>query len=68
MNELVGAGQNDSHADEQAAFVEAIATGIEAGCGVGEGMTVQRIVDAIYRSSDIGSAVSLPEPTLEPQP
>ncbi|SDR14542.1 Gfo/Idh/MocA family protein [Natronobacterium texcoconense] len=59
--------QNDSHADEQAAFVEAIATGTAAGCDVDEAMTVQRIVDGIYRSSETGTTVSLEEPTLEPE-
>ncbi|AEH38655.1 oxidoreductase domain protein [Halopiger xanaduensis SH-6] len=51
--------ENDTHADEQAAFFEAIADGRRVGSTVEEGLTVQRIVDAIYRSSERGGAVSL---------
>ncbi|WP_265108092.1 Gfo/Idh/MocA family protein [Halosolutus halophilus] len=51
--------ENDPHAAEQRAFFEAIDAGREDGSGVEEALTVQRIVDAIYRSSAEGHTVSL---------
>ncbi|MDQ2049602.1 Gfo/Idh/MocA family oxidoreductase [Natronolimnohabitans sp. A-GB9] len=51
--------ENDTHADEQAAFFDAIAEGGDAGSSVAEALTVQRIVDGIYRSSETGRAVTL---------
>ncbi|MFC4543413.1 Gfo/Idh/MocA family protein [Halosolutus amylolyticus] len=51
--------ENDPHAAEQRAFFEAIDAGREEGSGVEEALTVQRVVDAIYRSSDEGQTISL---------
>ncbi|GAB3675669.1 Gfo/Idh/MocA family protein [Halopiger thermotolerans] len=59
LDTSVETAENDTHADEQAAFFEAIADGRRGGSTVEEGLTVQRIVDAIYRSSERGGAVSL---------
>ncbi|WP_247002043.1 Gfo/Idh/MocA family protein [Halosolutus gelatinilyticus] len=56
--------ENDTHSDEQRAFYEAIATGRSIGGAVEEALTVQRIVDGIYRSSETGRTVSL-EPRVE---
>ncbi|SFC44622.1 Predicted dehydrogenase [Halobiforma haloterrestris] len=64
----IDAGENDTHADEQAAFFEAIAAGGEAGGSVADALTVQRIVDGIYRSSETGRTVRLDGPTLECDP
>ncbi|KDE59043.1 oxidoreductase [Halostagnicola sp. A56] len=51
--------QNDTHTDEQVAFFDAIATGDDRENSVDEALVVQRIVDAIYRSSDQERTVSL---------
>ncbi|MFP9192059.1 Gfo/Idh/MocA family protein [Natrialbaceae archaeon A-CW1-1] len=54
-------GENDGHVDEQRAFFDAIESGNEIGVGasVEDALTVQRIVDGIYRSSERGEAVEL---------
>ncbi|QWC20652.1 Gfo/Idh/MocA family oxidoreductase [Halorubrum sp. 2020YC2] len=50
----------DSHAAEQAAFLEAVAAGEAPQINtVEEGLRVQRVIDAIYRSSETGAAVRL---------
>ncbi|MFA9426475.1 Gfo/Idh/MocA family protein [Natronorubrum sp. A-ect3] len=54
--------ENDPHADEQRAFYEAIETGRKTGGGVEQALTVQQIVDAIYRSSEDGHTVAVKEP------
>nr|WP_137288702.1 Gfo/Idh/MocA family oxidoreductase [Natronorubrum halophilum] len=50
--------ENDTHADEQAAFFDSITDGRDDGSSVDEALTVQRIVDGIYRSSDGGRTVA----------
>ena len=50
----------DAHAAEQAYFVEHVAQGTEpARNTVEQGLTVQRVLDAIYEADETGSAVSL---------
>ncbi|PAU83396.1 oxidoreductase [Halorubrum salipaludis] len=50
----------DSHAAEQAAFLEAVAAGEAPDINtVEEALSVQRVIDAIYRSSERGEAVRL---------
>ena len=52
--------EGDSHAAEQAAFLEAVAAGEPPAINtVDEGLTVQRVIDAIYRSSAANRAVRL---------
>jgi predicted dehydrogenase len=51
---------SDPHRDEQRAFVEAIRTGEHPGRNtVEQGLAVQRVIDAIYRSAEAGGAVEL---------
>ncbi|MWV39915.1 Gfo/Idh/MocA family oxidoreductase [Natrialba sp. INN-245] len=69
IDETIETRENDSHADEQAAFLEAIlanrsgtrrdAEGRTPAGTVENGLIVQRIVDGIYRSSDRGGTISL---------
>ncbi len=49
---------NDSHADEQATFFDAIANDRPIG-NVEHALTVQRVIDAIYRSSDARRTVAV---------
>jgi predicted dehydrogenase len=50
----------DAHATEQAYFVEHVAGGTErARNTVEQGLTVQRVLDAIYETDETGGAVSL---------
>jgi predicted dehydrogenase len=50
----------DSHAAEQAAFLDAVAAGEAPEINtVDEALSVQRVIDAIYRSSERGEAVRL---------
>ncbi|MFC4246239.1 Gfo/Idh/MocA family protein [Natribaculum luteum] len=49
--------QNDTHTDEQRAFFDAIVTGRDVGESVEHALAVQRIIDAIYRSSEEGVSV-----------
>ncbi|WP_247728572.1 Gfo/Idh/MocA family protein [Halovivax limisalsi] len=51
----------DTHQEEQAAFLDSIAAGSDDASNVDEALTVQRVVDAIYRSSASGSAVAVDE-------
>ncbi|UIO98651.1 Gfo/Idh/MocA family oxidoreductase [Halobaculum sp. CBA1158] len=52
----------DTHSAEQAAFLEAVATDEDLTRNtVGQAMTVQRVIDAIYRSTEAGRAVRLDE-------
>ncbi len=54
--------ERDSHAAEQAVFLEAVAAGEQPAINtVEEGLTVQRVIDAIYRSSEEGRAIRLNE-------
>ena len=59
-NTTVSTGEVDTHEVEQAAFLEAVAAGEAPDQNtVQEGLAVQRIIDAIYQSSDTGRAVQL---------
>lgn len=50
----------DSHAAEQAVFLEAVAVGEPPSINtIEEGLAVQRVIDAIYRSSEEGRAIRL---------
>jgi predicted dehydrogenase len=52
--------EGDGHAAEQAAFLEGVAAGEAPPINtVEEGLRVQRVIDAIYRSSETGAAVRL---------
>ncbi|OYR93644.1 oxidoreductase, partial [Halorubrum sp. E3] len=52
--------EGDSHAAEQATFLEAVAAGEAPDINtVEEALSVQRVIDAIYRSSERGEAVRL---------
>jgi predicted dehydrogenase len=49
-----------SHAAEDALFADAAAAGEAPGTNtVAEGLAVQRVIDAVYRSSEAGEAISL---------
>ncbi|CQR49494.1 MULTISPECIES: Gfo/Idh/MocA family protein [Haloferax] len=51
---------NDTHKTEQEAFLAAVAEGEHPGRNtVEQGLAVQRVIDAIYRSSETGKAVRL---------
>ncbi|KAB1193826.1 gfo/Idh/MocA family oxidoreductase [Haloferax sp. MBLA0076] len=51
---------NDTHKSEQRLFVESVAAGEHPGRNtVEQGLAVQRVIDAIYRSSETGRAVRL---------
>ena len=50
----------DSHAAEQAVFLDAVAAGEPPSINtIEEGLTVQRVIDAIYRSAEEGRAIRL---------
>lgn len=50
----------DTHEAEQAMFVDAVRAGEAPSRNtIGEGLAVQRVIDAIYRSSESGQAVQL---------
>jgi len=52
--------EGDSHAAEQSTFLEAVAAGEAPAINtVDEALSVQRVIDAIYRSSERGEAVRL---------
>ncbi|MFC7187662.1 Gfo/Idh/MocA family protein [Halorubrum yunnanense] len=52
--------EGDSHAAEQATFLDAVAAGEAPAINtIEEGLSVQRVIDAIYRSSERGEAVRL---------
>lgn len=56
----VGDDQPDGHPAEQAAFLEAVSAGQQPSRNsVEQALTVQRIIDALYRSSEQGEAVRL---------
>ena len=53
-------GESDSHAAEQVAFLDAVAAGEAPDINtIEEALSVQRVIDAIYRSSERGEAVRL---------
>ena len=52
--------EGDAHAAEQATFLEAVAAGEAPAINtIDEALSVQRVIDAIYRSSERGEAVRL---------
>ncbi|MFC6771001.1 Gfo/Idh/MocA family oxidoreductase, partial [Halorubrum pallidum] len=52
--------ETDSHAAEQGVFLEAVATGDAPDINtIDEALSVQRVIDAVYRSSERGEAVRL---------
>jgi predicted dehydrogenase len=51
--------QNDTHSEEQRAFFDAIAAGEHGSESVEQALTVQRVIDGIYRSSDCGRTVRI---------
>ncbi|WP_306058176.1 Gfo/Idh/MocA family protein [Natronococcus wangiae] len=53
--------QNDTHSEEQRAFFDAIATGRDSDVSVKQALSVQRVIDAIYRSSDEGRTIEIGE-------
>ena len=53
--------QNDTHSDEQRSFFEALERGENIRDSVHQALTVQRIIDGIYRSSEEGTTVQLDE-------
>ncbi|WP_207588874.1 Gfo/Idh/MocA family oxidoreductase [Halomontanus rarus] len=57
--------QNDTHSDEQEAFFDAIASGDNVGNSVGEALTVQRVISAIYRSSEEGHTIRVDDSKLK---
>lgn len=57
----VETSEESGHRAEQRRFVEAVRTGGPAPVPVQEGIAVQRVIDAVYRSSETGRAVRLDE-------
>ncbi|WP_435320584.1 Gfo/Idh/MocA family protein [Haloarchaeobius sp. TZWSO28] len=56
--------ESNMHRAEQAVFLEAVSDGVHPGCNtVEEGVTVQRVIDAIYRSSENDRTVAVTEST-----
>ncbi|TYL37170.1 gfo/Idh/MocA family oxidoreductase [Natronococcus pandeyae] len=53
--------QNDTHSEEQRAFFDAVATGKSSTASVEQALAVQRVIDAIYRSSDEGRTIEIGE-------
>ncbi|MDQ2052309.1 Gfo/Idh/MocA family oxidoreductase [Natronolimnohabitans sp. A-GB9] len=49
--------QNDTHSAEQEAFFDRIEAGDPDDCSVTQALTVQRVIDSIYRSSDEGCTI-----------
>ncbi|MEM4780372.1 MAG: Gfo/Idh/MocA family oxidoreductase [Halalkalicoccus sp.] len=57
--------ERDAHAAEQATFLQAVAAGTPPERNtVEQGLLVQRLIDAIYRSSEEGRAIRFDEPLL----
>lgn len=53
--------QNDTHTEEQRAFFNAIAAGDNGDRSIEQALAVQRVIDAIYRSSDDGRTITINE-------
>ncbi|MFP8954947.1 Gfo/Idh/MocA family protein [Natrialbaceae archaeon A-arb3/5] len=51
--------QNDTHADEQQAFFDRILTETADDSNVEQALVVQRVIDAIYRSSDEARTITI---------
>ncbi|SEV83342.1 Gfo/Idh/MocA family protein [Natrinema salifodinae] len=62
LDTTVETRENDTHADEQAAFFDAIGSDRDAVADIEDAMTVQRIIDGIYRSSETGGTVTPGDP------
>jgi len=59
-DDKIETGESDSHAAEQVAFLDAVAAGEAPDINtIEEALSVQRVIDAIYRSSERGEAVRL---------
>ncbi|WP_254530547.1 Gfo/Idh/MocA family protein [Natrinema gelatinilyticum] len=59
LDTAVEVRENDTHTDEQRAFFDAITTSRDTGGSIDDAVTVQEIIDAIYRSSEGGHTVAL---------
>ncbi|SEP79526.1 Gfo/Idh/MocA family protein [Natrinema salaciae] len=57
LDTTVETSENDTHADEQRAFFDAVTTSRDIGGDIEDALTVQRIIDGIYRSSEGGHTV-----------
>ncbi|RKD97041.1 putative dehydrogenase [Halopiger aswanensis] len=53
--------QNDTHTEEQKNFFDAIVTGEDRDDSIEQALSVQRIIDSIYRSSDEGQTITVDE-------
>ncbi|ELY53956.1 Gfo/Idh/MocA family protein [Natronococcus jeotgali] len=53
--------QNDTHTEEQRTFFDSIAAGDVGDESVRQALTVQRVIDGIYRSSETGGTVAIDE-------
>ncbi|NKE37658.1 Gfo/Idh/MocA family oxidoreductase [Natronococcus sp. JC468] len=51
--------QNDTHTEEQRTFFDSIAAGDVGDESVRQALTVQRVIDGIYRSSETGGTVAI---------
>ncbi len=58
-NTSIDTRQNDTHTDEQQAFFDAIVTDTDLENSVEQALDVQRVIDAIYRSSDEEQTISV---------
>ncbi len=64
--EMTGDSAMTGYAEQDEQFLEAVATGATPESNtIEEALTVQRVIDAIYRSSESGRATQLAEPELE---
>ncbi|WP_436343347.1 Gfo/Idh/MocA family protein [Natronorubrum sp. FCH18a] len=63
---LTGDSSLTGYTEQDEQFLTAVAAGTPPATNtVEEALTVQRVIEAIYRSSETGRATQLPEPTLE---
>ncbi|GAB7017708.1 Gfo/Idh/MocA family protein [Halostagnicola bangensis] len=69
--DLTGDPSITGHQEQDRRFLEAVATGIEPQTNtIDEALTVQRVIDAIYRSSETGRSQQIaeaPEPEVQAQ-
>ncbi|WP_254523851.1 Gfo/Idh/MocA family protein [Natrinema caseinilyticum] len=61
LDTAVEVRENDTHADEQRAFFDAVTTSRDTCGSIDDAVTVQEIIDAIYRSSEGGHTVVFDE-------
>jgi predicted dehydrogenase len=60
IDEAIETAESDPHRDEQRYFLDHVAVGTEPDRNtVEQALTVQRVVDAVYRSAETGAAVRL---------